>query len=113
RPLAGRDEQRRFGEPVTRTKGRWVEAAGGERAMKRGERRLADRFSAVEGQAPPPQVEAISLRLADAAHAQLVGEVRPAADRRANGRNGAQPPSRPLEECRGRPQPGGEAAEGG
>ncbi len=82
---AAGDQQRGFGQAVAGIKGFAAETAGLERFGEALERFGADRLGAVERDRPTAQIELGPLLGRDLANAQIVGEVRPAADRGPRG----------------------------
>ena len=99
---AARHHQRAFGEPVAGEERFAPEAAHGERLGEGVDRLGPHRLRAVEGQRPAGEIEARPLFGRRLPHAQLVGEVRPAADRGPILRDRLQPPQRLLQEGHGR-----------
>ncbi len=100
--LAAGHEQRRLSEPVAGIEGCGAEARRREAAGKTLQGRAADRLGAVEGGRPTAQVELVDLLGAHLPYAELVGEARAAAGRRAVARDSPQPPRGLLQEGLGR-----------
>ena len=90
RDVAAGNDQRRLGQAVTGIKRLAAEAAGREDLGEAIHRLGAHRLGAVEGHLPTAQVERLPLLGGDLLHAQVVGEVRPAAGR---GRETARSPT--------------------
>ena len=87
---AGNNE-RCFGHAETRIKRLPPEAATGKRLAERLDGLLAHRLGAVERQEPVAQIQSGLLFGRDLPHAQIVGEIGPAAGRRAETRDRRQP----------------------
>ena len=98
---AARHQQRCLGQPVAWPERGRPEAAVRERGGEPFEGVPPDRFRAVVGVAPAPEIEAGAVRRCDPADAQVVGEVGSAAARRPVPGNRPQPADRSLQE-RGR-----------
>src|SRR4029453_19169831 len=79
-PRRERRGQNMLREAVARKEAVFAEPRGGELARERREGRRMDRLGAAPGDAPPRQVEALEVRVLDAAHAQVVGKRRRKAD---------------------------------
>ncbi len=109
--LASGHIQRRFGQAVGRHEAVRREAATGELLGKGSQAVFANRLGARIRHAPATQVQTLQRRIADPCAAQLVGEVRPAADGAAVFTDGFQPAQRPGEEVRGGHQDARDTAE--
>ncbi len=108
-PPPARHQQRGLGQAVARHERRAPEAAARERRRETLESRRPHRLGAVERHLPVRQVEPGALGRADPPHAQVVGEVGPAAGRRAVAGDRPQPAHRRLQEGRRRHQDAGRA----
>ncbi len=102
--IDSRDDQRRLGEAIAGKEGRLAEAAGSERIGEATEGRCPDRLGAGERYRPCTEIESGALLGGHLAQAQLVGEVRAAADRSPEGRYPLQPALRSREEVHRRHQ---------
>ncbi|CAM3822322.1 hypothetical protein COSO111634_26370 [Corallococcus soli] len=95
-------QQGRFGQAVAGQERVAAEAVRPERPHEALQRLRADGLGAVERHAPGGQVQSLALLRRGLAHAQRIGEVRPAAGGGAMAGDGPQPPQRLQEEVRGR-----------
>jgi hypothetical protein len=95
---AAGDQQGGLGEPVAGIEGGGAKAAGGEVLREASEGVGADRLGTREGMRPAGEVEALALLGTEGAQAQVVGEVRAAADRGPLARDGGEPAGGPLQE---------------
>jgi hypothetical protein len=89
---------------VARVKRLAAEPAFSEGVAEAVDRLGPHRLGAVEGERPPAEIQGALLLFSHFLRAQIVGEVRAAADRRAGLRNGLQPTHGLLEEMRRRQQ---------
>ena len=96
--------ERALGEAVARVEGLATEATHREGLAEGLDRLGPHRLGAVEGKRPARQVELGPLFGRGLPHAELIGEVRPATDRRAVAGDRLQPPQGPLQERDGRHQ---------
>src|ERR1051325_5715697 len=91
-----RDFQRRLGQPVGRVETGRAKTAGREGVRKAFESLVAYGLGPVVGDAPTAQIQCRALLGADAADAQVVGEIGPTAVRHAVSGNGLKPAQRSL-----------------
>ncbi len=104
RRLAPRHHQRRLGQPVARKERPLPEPALRERLAEGAQRLGTHRLGPVEGDLPVAQVQLRTLLGPHRVHAQLVGEVGPAAAGGPVARDRLQPPRRTLDERHRREQ---------
>ncbi len=107
---AAADDQRRLRQSVAGIERLPPEAAGREGCGEALQRRGPHRLGAGEGELPARQVERRAVRLRNAPHAQVVGEVGSAGDRDPAARDRRQPAQRVLQEGDRRHQDDREAA---
>ena len=95
------DHQRRLRQAIARIERRGLEPARREGLGEARERLGLDRLGPDEGDGPRGEIERRALLRTDLAHAEVVGEVRPAGDRRAGFADRVEPEKGILEErCR-------------
>jgi len=102
RAATARHDQRGLGQTEAREHRATLKARHGKRLGESIDRLEPDRLGAVVRELPARQIECRSLLGRGLAHAQVVREVRPAADRGARCVDRGEPAIRLLEECRRR-----------